>query len=482
MSVEMQDIHLVYMMPEILVAVMAMALLLLSAWTHKGGAGVVHWLTVLTIVGVILVIHVGEGTGTTFGGQFVTDAMSRYMKVLMCLGMIIPVIMSRDYIRAHAMDGGEYHVVSMFAMLGGMILASSGGFVILYLGLELMSLSFYVLAAWRRDDVRSGEAGLKYFVLGSMASGLLLYGISMIYGATGGATGFKEVAALLATPGIHDNQLLVLGMVMVLAGMGFKVAAAPFHMWAPDVYQGAPTPVTAFMAVMPKVAAFAALFRLVADVFAPAHGQWVGVLQLFAILSMATGAFAGLVQTDLKRLLAYSSIGHVGYILIGLVSNSAAGMQGVMVYLTIYLFMTVGVFAIIISFDRQGLGENIRDYQGLAHKQPLVAFVLAMFMFSMAGIPPLAGFIGKLNIFMAAVKAGLVPLAVLGVLFSAVSAFYYLRVVKVMYFDPADRESRVTFSGGGFLVVTMSMVLILMWGILPGDLLTWTASSVQTWH
>ncbi|HIJ82916.1 MAG TPA: NADH-quinone oxidoreductase subunit N, partial [Magnetococcales bacterium] len=252
MSVAMQDIHLVLMMPEILVAVMAMALLLLSAWTQKGGAGVVHWLTVITIVAVILVIKVGEGGATTFGGQFVTDGFARYMKILLCMAMIFPILMSSDYIRRHAMDGGEYHVVAMFALLGGMVMVSSGGFVILYLGLELMSLSFYVLAAWRRDDVRSGEAGLKYFVLGSVASGLLLYGMSMVYGVTG-VLGFKEVAAFLATPEGQGSQLVALGVVMILAGMGFKIAAAPFHMWAPDVYEGAPTPVTAFMAVMPKV-------------------------------------------------------------------------------------------------------------------------------------------------------------------------------------------------------------------------------------
>ncbi|MBF0415281.1 MAG: NADH-quinone oxidoreductase subunit N [Magnetococcales bacterium] len=481
MSVEMQDIHLIFMMPEILVAVMAMALLLLSAWTHKGGSGVVHWMTAMTIIAVILVIRVGEGSGSTFGGQFVTDAVSRYMKVLICLGMVLPIIMSRDYIRTHDMDGGEYHVVAMFAMLGGMIMASSGGFVILYLGLELMSLSFYVLAAWRRDSGLSGEAGLKYFVLGSVASGLLLYGISMIYGAVG-ATGFKEVAAFLATPDGHGSQLAALGVVLILVGMGFKVAAAPFHMWAPDVYQGAPTPVTAFMSVMPKIAAFAALFRILFDVFAPVHAQWGPMVQLLAILSMGVGAFAGLVQTNLKRLLAYSSIGHVGYILIGLVANTPEGMQGVMVYLTIYLFMTVGVFGIMVAFDRQGLGEEISDYQGAAHKQPLMAFVMAMFMFSMAGIPPLAGFVGKLSIFMAAVKAGMVPLAVAGVLFSAVSAFYYLKVVKVMYFDPPVAESKMFFSGGGLLVVTLSFILICVWGVLPGDLMAWTESSVKAWH
>ncbi|MBF0133604.1 MAG: NADH-quinone oxidoreductase subunit NuoN [Magnetococcales bacterium] len=481
MAVEQLDIHLVLMMPEILVAIMAMALLLLSAWTHKGGAGVIHWLTMMTIVAVVLVIQVGSGTATTFGGQFITDDFSRYVKVVMCLGMVLPVLMSADYIRGHGMDGGEYHVVTMFAMLGGMIMASSGGFLILYLGLELMSLSLYVLAAWRRDDRCSSEAGLKYFVLGSVASGLLLYGISMVYGVTGG-TGFAEVASFLGKPEGHGSQLLALGVVMILAGMGFKIAAVPFHMWAPDVYQGAPTPVTAFMSVVPKVAAIAALFRILFDVFPTYHVQWVPILQLFAVLSMAVGAFGGLVQTNIKRLLAYSSIGHVGYMLIGLVANSQAGAQGVLVYITIYLFMTVGVFGLIIAFDRQGLGENISDYQGLARKQPVMAFVMAMFMFSMAGIPPLAGFIGKFSIFMAAVKGGFIPLAVVGVLFSAVGAFYYIRVVKVMYFDQPEGEFKVTLSGGGFIVVSLSLFMIFFWGILPGDLLAWTGASVQAFH
>ncbi|MBF0348404.1 MAG: NADH-quinone oxidoreductase subunit NuoN [Magnetococcales bacterium] len=481
MAEELLDIHLTLMMPEILVAVMAMVLLLLSAWTHRGGTGVVHWLTILTIGAVILVLQAGEGAAATFAGQFVIDDFARYMKILMCLGMIFPIIMSLDYFRGHAMDGGEYHVVALFALLGGMIMVSSGGLLILYLGVELMSLSFYVLAAWRRDDVQSGEAGLKYFILGSVASGLLLYGISMIYGVTG-AVSFREVAAFMGSPAGHANQLLSLGVVMILAGMGFKVAAVPFHMWAPDVYQGAPTPVTVFMSVMPKVASIAVLLRILMEVFVVQHAQWVPIVQLFAVLSMGVGAFAGLVQTNIKRLLAYSSISHVGYMFIGLVTNTQAGVQGVLVYLTIYLVMTMGAFGIILSFDRQGLGEKISDYQGLAHKQPLMAFVMAMFMFSMAGIPPLAGFIGKLNIFMAAVKADMVPLAVAGVLFSAIGAYYYLRVVKVMYFDLPEGSFKVSVSGGGFLIVTLSLFLTFLWGILPGDLLAWTGAGVMVFH
>lgn len=481
MSVEMPDVHLVLLMPEILVAVMAMALLLLSAWTDNAGSGVVHWLTVMTVGIVVLVVFMGEGSSSTFGGQFVTDSFSRYMKGLMCIGMILPVIMSADSIRRHGMDGGEYHVVAMFAMLGGMVMASAGGFVVLYLGMELMSLSFYVLAAWRRDDEQSSEAGLKYFILGSLASGLFLYGVSMVYGATG-ATGFKEVGAFLATPSGAGSQLVALGVVMILAGVGFKLAAAPFHMWAPDVYQGAPTPVTAFMAIMPKVAAIAAMFRILDDVFVSLHGQWASVILLFAVLSMGVGAFAALVQTNFKRLLAYSSIGHVGYMLIGLVTATPEGVHGVLVYLAIYLFMTMGVFGIIIAFDRQGYGEAISDYRGLARKQPVLAFILAMLMFSMAGLPPLAGFIGKFYIFMAAVKAGMVPLAVVGVLFSAVGAFYYIRVVKVMYFDQPEGDVKVSFSGGGFVVVALSSALVFYWGIFPGNLLAWAALSVPSFH
>ncbi|MBF0214988.1 MAG: NADH-quinone oxidoreductase subunit N, partial [Magnetococcales bacterium] len=402
---------------------------------------------------------------------------SRAMKLLMYLATGLVLFMSMEFMKRHKFDGGEYQVLTLMAMLGGMIMASAGDFIILYLGLELMSLSIYVLAAWKRDDVRSNEAGLKYFVLGSMASGFLLYGITLIYGTTG-TTVFTEVAAALGHG--HMATATVMGVVLVLAGMSFKVAAAPFHMWAPDVYEGAPTSVTAFMAVLPKVAAFAAIFRVLLTAFPMLQGQWNPLLQVVALLSLAVGAIAAISQTNIKRMLAYSSIGHVGFILLGLTAHSSLGYQSVVAYLAIYIFTSVGAFAIVLLLNQVGLGDSIEDYKGLAHKRPMLALLMALFMFSMAGIPPLAGFMGKLYIFMAAVQSGMLGMAIAGVLFSAIGAFYYLRIVKFMYFDqPAEGAFVLTLDFPARAILTVTGVIMLLWGLFPGALMSWSAASVR---
>ncbi|MBF0438780.1 MAG: NADH-quinone oxidoreductase subunit NuoN [Magnetococcales bacterium] len=478
MPVQMPDINLVTLLPEILIALLSLVLLLKSAWGDENRGGSISAM-VIAGVAIATAITLRGGDTTTFGGFFINDAFARFMKVLMFLATGLVLFMSQEFMRRNKFDGGEYQVLTLMALLGGLIMASAGDFIILYLGLELMSLSIYVLAAFRRDDKRSNEAGLKYFVLGSMASGFLLYGISLIYGTTG-TTLFTGVATALQAGTGHISPATVMGVILVLAGMSFKVAAAPFHMWAPDVYEGSPTSVTAFMAVLPKIAAFAAIFRVLLVAFPTLHVQWNPVLQFLAVASLAVGAVAAIGQTNIKRMLAYSSIGHVGFILLGLTTHNALGFQSVLVYLAIYIFTNVGAFAIILLLNREGIGDEIDDYKGLARQRPMLAILMAMFMFSMAGIPPLAGFMGKLYVFMAAIEAGQFGLAITGVLFSAVGAFYYLRIVKLIYFDqPKEGAFTMVMDLPARAILTVAGVIILYWGIFPGALLAWSAAGVK---
>ncbi|MBF0368078.1 MAG: NADH-quinone oxidoreductase subunit NuoN [Magnetococcales bacterium] len=480
MPVQMPDIDLSLLLPEIIITLAGAALLLASAWLGKDGQRKIG-LAAIAAIAVAALFSIVGGNGqaveTTFGGFFVADYFSVFMKVLMYLATIMAILLGWDYSKRIGIANGEFYVLTLFSLLGAMIMASSGDFLTLYLGLELMSLSIYILAAYRRDDPKSNEAGLKYFLLGSLASGLLLYGISMIYGNTG-TTLFSELPAILQQG--HLSAGLGLGLVLVIAGLAFKIAAAPFHMWAPDVYEGAPTSVTAFMAVLPKLAAFAAIYRILPGAFGHLQEQWSTILQLLALLSLAVGAFAAIVQTNIKRMLAYSSIGHVGYALIGLAAGGAEGFQAVLVYLAIYIFMNLGAFALILVLNHDGeFGESITDYKGLAHKRPLLGFLMAMFMFSMAGIPPLAGFVGKFYVFMAAVKSGMLGVAIMGVLFSAVGAFYYLRIVKFMYFDQAEDDFKMPVTSYSRVVIAVSSFVVLVWGIFPGYLLSWTEASIQ---
>lgn len=480
MAVQPPEINLVLLLPEVVLALLAMALLLLSAWMEKGERPFICSLAVagVALTGIIVLSSSSE-PATTFGGLFITDSLSRYMKLLLLIATGFSLLMSREYIISQKMESGEYFVLTLFALLGGMTMASAGDFIILYLGLELMSLSIYVLAAFKRDNIRSSEAGLKYFILGSMASGLLLYGISLIYGITG-STQFQTVGAFLLAHADHVNPVTLLGAIFILSGLSFKIAAAPFHMWAPDVYEGAPTSVTAFMAVMPKIAAFVVLFRVLLVAFAPLQPNWGPILQFMAVASLAVGSLAAIAQTNIKRMLAYSSVGHVGFLLLGFVAGNMEGYQSVLVYLSIYIFMNLGAFCLVLLLNKGGLGEEINDFKGLAHKRPLLGFLMALFMFSMAGIPPLAGFIGKLYVFMAVVKAGMVGLAIVGVLFSAIGAFYYLRVVKVIYFDQPDNEFTMTLNLPSQVVLTVSTAVVLVFGLFPGQLLAWTQATIRS--
>ncbi|UCH74650.1 MAG: NADH-quinone oxidoreductase subunit NuoN [Rhodospirillales bacterium] len=447
--------------PEMFVAVAGMALLLIGAFSRSDVAERI--VTNLTLAAMLValgfVLSVGGGTATAFGGMFVTDVFAIFMKVLVVLGALLAVLMSREFLAHEGIGRFEYPVLILFATLGMMVMISANNLMSVYLGLELQSLCLYVIAAFHRDSLRSSEAGLKYFVLGALSSGMLLYGISIVYGYTGN-TGFAGLAESLAANGPAEIGLIV-GLVFVIAGLAFKISAVPFHMWTPDVYEGAPTPVTAFFSVAPKIAAFALILRVMLDPFGPLIDEWRQVIVAIAIASMALGAYAAIAQTNIKRLMAYSSIGHVGYALMGLAAGTADGVRGVLIYFAIYLVMNIGAFACILSMRRHGDPvEGIDDLAGLSASNPRMALVLTAFMFSLAGIPWFAGFFGKLYVFMAAIDAGLYVLAIFGVLASVVAAYYYLRIVKIMYFDaavePLDRPTSRTL---GFVMVVAALLV-----------------------
>jgi NADH-quinone oxidoreductase subunit N len=394
---------------------------------------------VLIVIAGVILVTLRPGKLTTFGGSFIVDDFARYLKILALIGSAAAILLSLDYVKRERQERFEYSVLVLLATLGMLMLISASDLIALYLGLELMSLPLYVVAASHRDVLRSTEAGLKYFVLGALSSGMLLYGASLIYGFTG-TVSFAGIAQAAG----HDSGAagvgLIFGIVFLFAGFCFKVSAVPFHMWTPDVYEGAPTPVTAFFAAAPKVAGIAMFVRAAVVAFPGITSQWQQIVVFVSIASMVLGAFAAIGQRNIKRLMAYSSIGHMGFALIGLAAGTAEGIQGVLVYMAIYVSMTLGVFAVILSMRRStGMVESIDQLAGLARTHPATAFFLAMLLFSMAGIPPLAGFFAKFYVFLAAIKAGLYILAVIGVLASVVGAYYYLTIIKVMYFDePAE--------------------------------------------
>src|SRR5262252_3263531 len=424
-------------LPEIVLAIGAMVLLMVGAFrgeqTAKGIEGAAILLLALT--GLIVVL-LPAGKLVTFGGSFIVDGFARFLKLLALAGSAAAILMSSNYLALEKRETFEYSILILLSTTGMMMLISAADLIALYLGLELMSLALYVVAAINRDSVKSSEAGLKYFVLGALSSGMLLYGASLIYGFTG-TVSFAGIAKAATQAGSGTSSLgLVFGLVFLFAGFCFKVSAVPFHMWTPDVYEGAPTPITAFFAAAPKVAGIAIFVRATIVAFPEITSQWRQIVVFVAIASMALGAFAAIGQRNIERLMAYSSIGHMGFALVGLAAGTPEGVQGVLVYMAIYVTMTLGTFACILSMRRDGgLVENIADLSGLARTHPTMAFFLAVLLFSLAGIPPLAGFFAKFYVFLAAIKAGLFALAVIGVLASVVGAYYYLAIVKVMYFD-----------------------------------------------
>jgi NADH-quinone oxidoreductase subunit N len=444
--------------PELILAVGAMALLMIGAFSGERANTTVTGLAIALLLasGAWLVLFTGQGTG--FGGAFVNDPFSDFMKVLTIGGSVVALAMSVGFARREGFDRFEYPVLVVLSTIGMLLMVSANDMLTLYMGLELQSLALYVIAAISRDNVRATEAGLKYFVLGALSSGMLLYGISLVYGYTG-HTGFNEIATALSG---SERQLgLVFGLVFVLAGLSFKISAVPFHMWTPDVYEGAPTPITAFFAAAPKMAAMALLVRVTMGAFEPIASDWQQIIVFIAIASMLLGSFAAIGQTNFKRLMAYSSIGHMGFALVGLAANSEPGVRGVAIYMLIYLAMTLGTFAFILAMRRNGENvERINDLAGLSTTNPIMATILTVMMFSLAGIPPMAGFWGKWYVFLAAIDAQLYGLAIIGVLASVVGAFYYLRVIKIMWFDesvgafePMGTELRLVLGVSGAFVL-----------------------------
>ncbi|MDI1346176.1 MAG: NADH-quinone oxidoreductase subunit NuoN [Pseudolabrys sp.] len=428
------DFHvLLPVLPELLLACGAMVLLMLGVYAGDGAARFVNALCILLLIAVgASVVMLPPGRIEMFGGSFVVDDFARFLKLVMLTGSGGTLILSLDYLTNEKLQKAEFGVLVLLATLGMMLLISASDLIALYLGLELMSLPLYVIAASNRDSARSTEAGLKYFVLGALSSGMLLYGASLIYGFTSTVNFIGIAKATQGGAGLG----LIFGLVFLFAGFCFKVSAVPFHMWTPDVYEGAPTPVTAFFAAAPKVAGIAIFVRATTVAFPGITHSWQQIVVFVALASMVLGAFAAIGQKNIKRLMAYSSIGHMGFALVGLAAGTAEGVQGVLVYMTIYVGMTLGTFACILSMRRDGvMVENISDLSGLARTQPAMAFLFAMLLFSLAGIPPLAGFFAKFYVFLAAIKAGLYLLAVVGVLASVIGAYYYLTIVKIMYFD-----------------------------------------------
>ena len=462
MTPEILSISLQLSVPEIMLAIGGMVLLMVGVFSGEKSVTLVNGLAVALLIMAGLVLVLVTGNGEAFNGAFLSDPFARFMKVLALIGAITAMVMTVGHAKAERIDKFELPVLFVLATLGMMLMISANDLIALYMGLELQSLALYVVAAINRDSQRSTEAGLKYFVLGALSSGMLLYGASLVYGYTG-HTGFDEIATAIA--GSERSLGLIFGLVFLLAGVAFKISAVPFHMWTPDVYEGAPTPVTAFFSAAPKVAAMALLVRIVIVAFEPVTLDWQQIVVFISIGSMVLGAFAAIGQKNIKRLMAYSSIAHMGFALVGLAAGSQAGVRGVILYMLIYMVMTLGTFACILAMRRKEDGnvEQIDDLAGLSSTNPFMA--LTILMFSLAGIPPLAGFFGKYFVFVAAIEAKLYALAIIGVLASVVGAYYYLRIVKIMWFDepngsfvPVAGELKLVFGISGLFVLFYVLV------------------------
>lgn len=452
---------------EIFLASISLILVLIAAFIpHRRLATLIVRRTVIIslLIALWLVVYNGNQPAYAFYGQFFTSPFMVYMKILLILGAVGVLLMGRRSTREDEIERPELHILMLLAVLGMMLMVSANDLIVLYMGLELQSLPLYIIAAIRRDSMRSSEAGLKYFLLGALASGLLLYGISLIYGFTGSLSydGIK-----LAVDAASISTGAVIGIVFLLCGLAFKISAAPFHMWTPDVYEGSPTLVTAFFAVVPKLAIMTLFIRFTYGVLGDVTSSWQQVVVALAALSMVVGAIGALRQTNIKRLMAYSSIAHMGYALVGLSSALAVGVSSVMVYMVIYVISSVGVFALILSLRRDGRpAERISDLAGFSTSHPMYAMALLVLMFSMAGIPPLGGFFGKWFVFSAAVEAGFVPLAVIGVLSSVVGAFYYLRIVKIMYIDGVEDKLDTAIPFSNRIIATASAGVLLLFAFV----------------
>ncbi|MGB9715085.1 MAG: NADH-quinone oxidoreductase subunit N [Thermodesulfovibrionales bacterium] len=461
MNLQLPDLGPV--MPEILMTVLALILLIADLFIKKKEA-----LGGLGILGILVVAYtLLSSSGSTFGGLFISDGYSSFFKAIFFINFILSILISIKYIGIERVNFGEYYSLIALSTLGMMIMASAADLIVLYLGLELMALSTYILAGFIRYDIKSNEAALKYFLLGAFSSAFLLYGISLIYGLTG-TTSINGIASFINEKGLIGNPALSLSMTLFAAAFGFKIAAVPFHMWAPDAYEGAPTSITAFMSVGPKAAGFAVLGRVFMIAFASLKFEWTFLLIPLSILSMAIGNIVALAQTNIKRMLAYSSIAHAGYALIGIIAANTDGIASMMNYLMIYAFMNIGAFAVVIMLRTEGFkGDNITDYEGLAKTHPFLAALMLIFMFSLTGIPPTAGFIGKLYVFMSAINAGYTWLVLVAVVFSVISAYFYLRIVMYMYMREPKIEVATSKSGTLGVALGVTAIMVLAIGVYP---------------
>ena len=468
-------------LPEVFVLTMACVILIADLLIRQNGRLVTYMLVQLTLLGCVLII-VGtheNGVVYAFHNMFVDDLMSDVLKLLTCLALSMMLVYSRQYLTARSLFTGEFMVLVLFAMLGMMVMISASHFLTLYLGLELLSLSLYTIVALQRDSAIAIEAAMKYFVLGALASSLLLYGMSMLYGATG----TLELGAMAQAiqSGAADKNLLVFGLVFVVCGLAFKLGVVPFHMWVPDVYQGAPTAVTMLIGSAPKLAAFAFVARILVEGLQPLVQHWSGMLIILAIASMALGNISAIAQTNLKRMFAYSTITHMGFLLLGLLSGSIEGYGASMFYAVVYVLMSLGAFGMIILLSRaDGFeADTLNDFKGLSRRSPWLAFLMLLLMFSMAGVPPTVGFYAKFAVLNAVVQAGHIWLAVVAVLFSLVGAFYYLRIVKLMYFDAPESHAPITVGQDTALLMSVNGLGVLLLGLLPSTLMSVCAVAVQ---
>jgi NADH-quinone oxidoreductase subunit N len=454
-------------LPEIVMLCMASVVLVVDLFLNdktRGGTYVLSQFTLVALA-IITIITFTHKEAIAFSGTFVRDGMGDLLKIVIYTVTFALFLYSKSYLKARDMFKGEYFVLGLFGVLGMMILISAQSFLTIYLGLELLSLSMYAMVALQRDSIIASEAAMKYFVLGAIASGMLLYGMSMIYGATGSLELSAISATVTAKP---DNIILVFGLVFVLVGVAFKLGAVPFHMWLPDVYQGSPTAVTIYIGTAPKIAAFAMMMRLLVDGLEGLHVQWQDMLIIMAVASLAIGNVVAIAQTNLKRMLAYSTISHVGFIMLGVLTANKTGYSAAMFYTIVYTVMALGAFGMIIYMSRMGFeSDKLDDFRGLNQRSPWFAFVMLIFMFSMAGVPPFVGFWAKLSILRAVVAIDAIWLAVIAVIFSIIGAFYYLRIIKLMYFDTPQDTSGLEGASDMRVVLSLNGLVVLGLGLYP---------------
>jgi len=458
-------------LPEMFMLAMACILILVVAFLGKNGASAAYGLSQLTLAVTAILIYQSIGdTGITFDGTYIKDAFSDVLKLAICIINMAVLLYSTSYLKARSLFKGEYYILAIFSTLGMMVMVSAAHFLTIYLGLELMSLCMYAMVAMHRDSMVSTEAAMKYFILGALASGMLLYGMSIIYGVTGSLS-ITTIAETIQAGGL-DNTVLSFGIVFLVIGIGFKLGAVPFHMWLPDVYHGAPTAVTLFIATAPKIAAFAMAIRLLVDGLGDVHQHWQGMLIMLSVLSMIIGNVVAIAQTNLKRMLAYSTISHIGFILLGILSGSQEGYAASMFYALVYALMSLGAFGMIILMSRQGFeADKIDDYKGLSSRSPWYALMMLILMFSMAGIPPLVGFYAKLTVIKSIVDINLISVAIVAVLMSVIGAFYYLRIIKVMYFDKPIEKEVLQAPKDMRVMISVNALTVFALGVLPGSLL-----------